>query len=118
MENLRIFKRIFSLVLLILLPSFLFSDTDLNGAEIYKKKCSGCHGVEGTTPAYGISRKLTELTQDELKDKLKFYTAHDIINSKGVTAVMGKQTAKLNKQEYDEVLKFIVSEFAVKNQAM
>lgn len=108
MRKTEILKKLIPLIFMVLLPSFLLSDA-LNGEEVYKKKCLGCHGTGGTTPAFGISRKLVDLTKVELKDKLKSYTAPDVVNSKGVTAVMGKQTAKLNKQEYDDVLEYITS---------
>ncbi|MDR0467778.1 MAG: c-type cytochrome [Campylobacteraceae bacterium] len=113
MKNKRAFRRVFSLILLLLLPSFSFADVALDGETIFKKRCAGCHGVDGTSPAYGISRKLAEMTKSEMTEKLSSYTSKEILNSKGVTAVMGKQTAALSKKEYEEVLKYI-SSFAVK----
>lgn len=108
----KLFKKLLIFVFILTIPISLYADANA-GAEIYKKKCSGCHGIDGNTPAYGISRKLTELDTSELRDKLKYYTSRVIIESKGVTAVMGKQTAKLNSTEYKDVLDYITSVFAI-----
>lgn len=89
-------------------PVFVSAQEVVSGEEIYKKKCSGCHGVDGTIKAYGISRQLIEIPADEMREKLKFYTTNAVRNSSGVTAVMGKQTARLDKIEYRAVLEYIL----------
>ncbi|MFV0481730.1 MAG: c-type cytochrome [Campylobacteraceae bacterium] len=107
-------KRCLFVFFALIIPAFLFSQEAINGEDIYKKRCLGCHGPNGQTPAFGISRLLVDLDSKEMADKLKSYTATSVVSGGGVTAVMGKQTARLTKPEYDAVLKYISENFAKK----
>jgi len=48
---------------LLLLPALALAAPD--GAEVYKRKCAGCHGTDGN----GGTRKLRPLTDPEVQQK-------------------------------------------------
>jgi len=51
------------LAALVLVPALALAAID--GAEVYKRKCAGCHGSDG----HGGTRKLRPLTDPEVQDK-------------------------------------------------
>lgn len=83
------------------------------GEQIFKKRCAGCHGKDGNTQAYGISRKLVEMPAAEMGDRLTlFHNDKNLQNSGGVSGVMSKQTSDLSKEEFSGVLLYIQQNFA------
>ena len=38
------------------------------GEELYKKSCAHCHGEKGQTRAHSTSRKLSEMTAEQIND--------------------------------------------------
>ncbi|MDR2636166.1 MAG: c-type cytochrome [Campylobacteraceae bacterium] len=89
-------------------------NSTLTGEQIFKKRCSGCHGKDGKTQAYGISRKLVEIPASEIGDRLTlFHSDKNLQSSGGVSGVMSKQVSTLEKQEFESVLSYVKSNFAV-----
>ncbi|MDR2081906.1 MAG: c-type cytochrome [Campylobacteraceae bacterium] len=104
----------------ILMPCSLFAQEAENrtGEQIFKKICSGCHGKDGNTQAFGISRKLVEIPAAEMSDRLTlFYSDKNLQSSGGVSGVMSKQTSNLNKEEFNGVLLYIQQNFAADKAA-
>ncbi|MDR1614661.1 MAG: c-type cytochrome [Campylobacteraceae bacterium] len=97
--------------------SFAQEAEDDTGRQIFSKKCSGCHGKDGNTAAFGISRKLVEISASEMGERLSlFSTDKNLQNAGGVSGVMSKQVAMLNKQEFESVLLYIKQNFATDKQ--
>ncbi|MDR2789380.1 MAG: c-type cytochrome [Campylobacteraceae bacterium] len=99
-----------------LIPCSLFAQGADNsiGEQLFKKRCSGCHGKDGNTQAYGISRKLVEIPAAEMSDRLTlFHSDKNLQSSGGVSGVMSKQTSNLSKEEFGGVLLYIQQNFAV-----
>ncbi|MDR1976482.1 MAG: c-type cytochrome [Campylobacteraceae bacterium] len=110
-----IFLKIVFVCACIMIPcsSFAQEAGDDIGEQIFRKKCSGCHGRDGKTQAFGISRKLAEMPSSEIKDRLTlFYNDKNLQSSGGVSGVMSKQTSALNKQQFDGVLSYVQKNFA------
>ncbi|MDR2100349.1 MAG: c-type cytochrome [Campylobacteraceae bacterium] len=88
------------------------------GEQIFKKTCSGCHGKDGRTQAFGISRKLIEIPAAEMGERLMlFHSDKNLQSSGGVSGVMSKQTATLKKDELGSVLLYIQKNFAADKSA-
>jgi mono/diheme cytochrome c family protein len=85
------------------------------GESVYKKRCFGCHGSEGEVKAFGISRKLTEITSDETSEKLKAFTDKKLQGIGGATETMHKQVTAISKQEYDAVLDYVLKNITPKS---
>lgn len=78
------------------------------GASIYNKKCVHCHGIDGANKAFGISRPLSEMPPQEIKDKLKYYTTTNASRSlKGVSSTMNKQATRLSDEDFNFVLQYL-----------
>ncbi|MDR1008438.1 MAG: c-type cytochrome [Campylobacteraceae bacterium] len=107
-------KVIFVFVCIIMPCSFFAQEIEDNmGEQIFKKMCAGCHGKDGKTQAYGISRKLVEIPYAEMSDRLTlFHNDKNLQNSGGVSGVMSKQASGLSKQEFSSVLLYIQQNFA------
>jgi mono/diheme cytochrome c family protein len=44
-----------------------------SGEKIYKAKCASCHGDKGEVEAYGLSKKLKDMSLDEMKTAIRDY---------------------------------------------
>jgi mono/diheme cytochrome c family protein len=101
------------MVIFFLSNCFLFSqDNSISkGQEVYKKRCIGCHGPSGDVKAFGVSRKLTELTASEMADRLKVLSDKKMQGIGGASGTMHKQISAVSKEEYEAVLAYIISAF-------
>ncbi|MDR0762555.1 MAG: c-type cytochrome [Campylobacteraceae bacterium] len=110
-----ILLKIIFICLCIIIPCSSFAqeaEEDIGG-QIFKKRCAGCHGKDGKVQAYGISRKLVEISSAEMNDRLILFNSDkNLQNSGGVSAVMSKQTSNLNQQEFNSVLLYVQQNFA------
>jgi cytochrome c553 len=89
-------------------PTTATESSDGNdGKSLFKRKCTGCHGDEGDINAFGISRKLGQMSSAEITERLKAFTDKKIQTHGGVSAVMSKQAAMLSKSEYEAILKYL-----------
>ncbi|MDR1285450.1 MAG: cytochrome c [Campylobacteraceae bacterium] len=102
------------LVTVFLSNCFLFSQSNsaVDGQEVYKKRCVGCHGPSGDVKAFGVSRKLTELTAGEMANRLKALSDKKMQGVGGASGTMHKQISAVSKEEYEAVLAYITSAFA------
>jgi len=76
------------------------------GKNLFKKKCMGCHGDEGGINAFGISRKLAQMSSAEITERLKSFTDKKQTHN-GASAVMSRQASTLSKAESEAIIKYI-----------
>lgn len=88
------------LLILGLSASFLIAD----GATNYKA-CAGCHGVDGQKVALGKSKKIAEMTLEELNVSMNGYK--DGTYGGPMKGLMKGQLAKYNEAEIEELSKYI-----------
>ncbi|MDR0580458.1 MAG: c-type cytochrome [Campylobacteraceae bacterium] len=105
------------MIMFFLSSCFVFSqDSSIaKGEAVYKKRCFGCHGAAGDIKAFGISRKLTELSSEEIMERLKTLSDKKMQGIGGASETMHKQIAAVNKEEYEAVSAYIISVFAKKD---
>ncbi|MDR0408369.1 MAG: cytochrome c [Campylobacteraceae bacterium] len=111
MKN-RFFKCVVTMVFLSCCFLFSQDNSTVEGQEIYKKRCLGCHGHSGDVKAFGVSRKLIELTASEMTDRLKVLSDKRMQGVGGASGTMHKQISAVNQEEYEAVLEYIISAFA------
>ena len=56
----------------LMFASAAFADSS---AELYARNCKGCHGIDGSKVAMGMTRPLNSLSMDEVKTALDGYKA-------------------------------------------
>jgi cytochrome c553 len=102
------------LVMVFASSCFVFSQDSfvLKGQEVYKKRCFGCHGQEGDVKAFGVSRKLVDLTAAELTERFKVLSDKKMQGVGGASGTMHKQISAVSKDEYEAVLAYVISVFA------
>jgi cytochrome c6 len=86
-------------------PAAAGADAAAAGAAIYKDKCIGCHGADGSgnTPI-GKSLKAGDLRKPEIQAKKDAELAASILNGKGK---MPSNKGKLTAAQVDEVLAYV-----------
>lgn len=57
---------------LVLATAILGTSVMADGAALYKK-CAGCHGMDGAKVALGKSKKISEMSEDELNVAMNGY---------------------------------------------
>lgn len=66
-----------------------------DGAAIYKSKCTGCHGADGSgQTAMGKSLKLRDLRSDEVQKQTDLELTKVIAGGKGKMPAYGKQLSE------------------------
>ncbi|MDR2342361.1 MAG: cytochrome c [Campylobacteraceae bacterium] len=102
------------IVIFFLSSCFVFSENSsiAKGEDIYRKRCFGCHGSTGNIKAFGVSRKLIELSSKEMTERLKTLSDKKMQSVGGASGTMHKQISAVNKEEYEAVLAYVISVFA------
>lgn len=89
----------------------IFSDEDQDyadpnlGKELYAKKCASCHGVDGSTSAYGTSKKLTKMSAEEIKIAFNSYLQDSYGGS--MKFIMKNEVVKTTDDELESIVSFL-----------
>jgi len=75
------------------------------GEKIYKSKCEECHGVNGELSPYNNSRKLNEMSLDELRTAIRDYGLNQKDN--GTAFVM--QPYLVVEEDIEKIYKYLQS---------
>ena len=77
----------------------------ISGADLYKK-CSACHGIDGSKAALGKSKHLKGMSFEEVKVSLKEYRA-GTKNVTGMGGLMKGQVSSLKDVEISNLAEYI-----------
>jgi len=77
------------------------------GAKIYNSRCASCHGNRGQEEAYNTSRKLNEMTFDEIKTSVNAYAIDDKDN--GMAIVMKPYATDLETKQMRQISDYLNS---------
>ncbi|MDR3178303.1 MAG: cytochrome c [Campylobacteraceae bacterium] len=104
-------------VVVLLSGCFVFAQDDsaAKGEEVYKKRCFGCHGSAGDIKAFGVSRKLIDLSAKDVAERLKTLSDKKMQGVGGASGTMHKQISAVSKEEYEAVLSYVTFTFAKKD---
>ena len=79
--------------------------SSIDAAALYKK-CAGCHGADGKTPALGKSAPIAGLDPKVIEEDIKGYQA-GTLNKQGMGGVMKGQVAGLKEEEIKALAEYI-----------
>lgn len=94
-------------VLLTAIFSFLLFTTAQSASveELYEK-CANCHGDKGELKAFGKSKVINKLTEEQIIQALKDYQA-GIRDTAGMASIMEGQVYKLTQKEIIALARYI-----------
>lgn len=76
-----------------------------SGKKIYLNKCQRCHGKRAEIEVYGSSRKLRDLSQEEMEDSIRGYQFNDY--SRGKAIVMKPFADLIYLDDVENIYNFI-----------
>jgi len=75
------------------------------GEEVYKKHCISCHGLNGEEESYNTSRKINEMSEEEIKIAFRDYDNNEKDN--GMAIIMKPYVGLVFGDDLDAVSKYI-----------
>jgi len=78
-----------------------------DAVAIYKAKCASCHGAHGELKALGASKKIGDMSEEEIKTALEGYKAGTYGGK--MKNVMAPQASGLSESEIDALSAYIAS---------
>jgi mono/diheme cytochrome c family protein len=100
-------KSVMKLILCVFAFAMIFSTWTLadEGADIFKSKCSACHGADGKgTTGMGKALKLRDLSSADVQKQSDADLINIVTNGKDK---MPKYDGKLTKDEINSVVKYV-----------
>lgn len=83
------------------------------GRELYAKNCASCHGESGEKRAYGASRKLTQISAEEIEAAFSGYL-NDTQYGGNKRDIMKPIVAKTNYKDLGAIIAFLKGKDALK----
>ncbi|MDO5046715.1 c-type cytochrome [Campylobacter sp.] len=83
------------------------------GRELYAKNCASCHGENGEKRAYGASRKLTEISAEDIEAAFSGYL-NDPEYGGNKREMMKTVVAKTNYKDLGAIIAFLKGKDALK----
>lgn len=75
------------------------------GKRIYNSTCKNCHGIDGTTKAYGKAKPLVSLSVEEITEAMRDY---DLDKREGsLVTIMKPYASMLTSQKLEKVVNYI-----------
>lgn len=90
--------------------SFIYAD----GALLFAKNCSSCHGQNGEKPAFAKTSALTKLSADQILNRVKSYRS-DPNFGKSAKILMQIEAKKISNSDLKEIIKFLKGEDSLKS---
>ena len=84
-------------------------DLSNEGREIFMKKCASCHGEKGEKKAYGVSKRLKDMTGEEMLVNLRAYT-NDGEHGGRFKMIMQTEALKVSDKEMTAIIAYVKGE--------
>lgn len=94
------------LILNLLFVTLLASFTQAKTVEELYEKCANCHGDRGEEKAFGKSKVIANLTEQQIIQALKDYQA-GMRDTVGMASIMEGQVYKLSQKDIIDLAKYI-----------